>query len=139
MKELQEKEQVLMAYYAQYYKGATFEEVKQLDASLSEGISEERYAEAMEELKAEGLVRGLEAVEQQEQEGVDTPMATNEGMLYINNVLNLQSDAVEDHQLDYLQKNLETSHLELTLAPVKTYIESVVKEQAEEKPNDNAP
>ena len=139
MNKLQEKEQVLMAYYAQYYKGATFQEVKQLDATLSKGIGEKRYGELMEELKAEGLVSGLEAVEQQEQEGVDTPMATNEGMLYINNVLNLQSDAVEDHQLDYLQKNLETSHLELTLAPVKTYIESVVEEQAQEKPNDNTP
>lgn len=139
MKKLQEKEQVLMAYYAQYYKGATFQEVQQLNSTLSEGIGEEQYAKLMEELKAEGLVRGLEAVEQQEQEGVDTPMATNEGMLYINNVLNLQSDAVEDHQLDYLQKHLETSHLELTLSPVKTYIESVVEEQAQEKPNDNTP
>ncbi|MFC4711428.1 hypothetical protein [Planococcus dechangensis] len=139
MKNLQEKEQVLMAYYAQYYKGATFQEVKQLDSTLSEGIGEEQYGKLMEELKAEGLVRGLQAVEQQEQEGVDTPMATNEGMLYINNVLNLQSDAVEDHQLDYLQKHLETSHLELTLSPVKTYIESVVEEQAQEKPNDNTP
>src|SRR5690606_15349171 len=109
--------------------------VQQLNSTLSEGIGEEQYAKLMEELKAEGLVRGLEAVEQQEQEGVDTPMATNEGMLYINNVLNLQSDAVEDHQLDYLQKHLETSHLELTLSPVKTYIESVVEEQAQEKPN----
>ena len=88
MKKLQEKEQVLMAYYAQYYTGATFQEVKQLDSTLSEGIGEEQYGKLMEELKAEGLVRGLEAVEQQEQEGVDTPMATNEGMLYINNVLN---------------------------------------------------
>lgn len=139
MKKLQEKEQVLMAYYAQYYKGATFQEVQQLNSTLSEGIGEEQYAKLMEELKAEGLVRGVKAVEQQEQEGVDTPMATNEGMLYINNVLNLQSDAVEDHQLDYLQKHLETSHLELTLSPVKTYIESVVEEQAQEKPNDNTP
>ena len=139
MKELQQKEQVLMAYYAQYYTGATFQEVKQLDSTLSEGIGEEQYGKLMEELKAEGLVRGLEAVEQQEREGVDTPMATNEGMLYINNVLNLQSDAVEDHKLDYLQKHLETSHLELTLSPVKTYIESVVEEQAQEKPNDNTP
>ncbi|MDE0584916.1 hypothetical protein ON064_17990 [Planococcus sp. A6] len=139
MNELQEKEQVLMAYYAQYYKGASLEEIQELDRRLSQGIGEEQYKKAMAELKEQGLVRGLDAVEERNQDGVDSPMATNEGMLYINDVLNLQSDAVEDHQLDYLAKHLETSHLELTLDPVKTYIESVVKEQADEKPNDNTP
>ncbi|WP_434401351.1 hypothetical protein M1Q06_02375 [Planococcus sp. 11815] len=139
MNELQEKEQVLMAYYAQYYKGASLEEIQELDRRLSQGIGEEQYKKAMAELKEQGLVHGLEAVEERNQDGVDSPMATNEGMLYINDVLNLQSDAVEDHQLDYLAKHLETSHLELTLDPVKGYIESVVKEQADEKPNDNMP
>ncbi|MBU9672381.1 hypothetical protein KQ939_10610 [Planococcus sp. CP5-4] len=139
MNELQETEQVLMAYYAQYYKGASLEEIRELDRSLSQGIGEEQYKEAMDKLKEQGLVHGLETVEERNQGGADSPMATNEGMLYINDVLNLQSDAVEDHQLDYLAKHLETSHLELTLEPVKTYIESVVKEQADEKPNDNTP
>lgn len=139
MNELQEKEQVLMAYYAQYYKGASLEEIQELDRRLSQGIGVEQYKKAMAELKEQGLVHGLEAVEERNQDGVDSPMATNEGMLYINDVLNLQSDAVEDHQLDYLAKHLETSHLELTLDPVKSYIESVVKEQADEKPNDNTP
>ncbi|AUD12887.1 MULTISPECIES: hypothetical protein [unclassified Planococcus (in: firmicutes)] len=139
MNELQEKEQVLMAYYAQYYKGASLEEIQELDRSLSQGIGEEQYKKAMGELKEQGLIHGLDTVEERNQDGVDSPMATNEGMLYINDVLNLQSDAVEDHQLDYLAKHLETSHLELTLEPVKTYIESVVKEQADEKPNDNTP
>ncbi|ALS75167.1 hypothetical protein AUC31_08015 [Planococcus rifietoensis] len=139
MNELQEKEQVLMAYYAQYYKGASLEEIQELDRRLSQGIGVEQYKKAMAELKEQGLVHGLEAVEERNQDGVDSPMATNEGMLYINDVLNLQSDAVEDHQLDYLAKHLETSHLELTLEPVKSYIESVVKEQADEKPNDNTP
>ncbi|MEZ0480075.1 hypothetical protein [Planococcus sp. SSTMD024] len=139
MNELQEKEQVLMAYYAQYYKGASLEEIQELDRRLSEGIGEGRYKEVMGELKEQGLVHGLETVKERNQDGVDSPMATNEGMLYINDVLNLQSDAVEDHQLDYLAKHLETSHLELTLEPVKAYIESVVKEQADENPNDNTP
>ncbi|MFP3358845.1 hypothetical protein R0K17_15990 [Planococcus sp. SIMBA_143] len=139
MNELQEKEQVLMAYYAQYYKGASLEEIQELDRRLSQGIGEEKYKEAMCELKEQGLVHGLDAVEERNQDGVDSPMATNEGMLYINDVLNLQSDAVEDHQLDYLAKHLQTSHLELTLEPVKSYIESIVKEQADEKPNDNTP
>lgn len=139
MNELQEKEQVLMAYYAQYYKGASLEEIQELDRRLSQGIGEEQYKKAMAELKEQGLVHGLDAVEERNQDGVDSPMATNEGMLYINDVLNLQSDAVEDHQLDYLAKHLQTSHLELTLEPVKSYIESIVKEQADEKPNDNTP
>ena len=139
MNELQDKEQVLMAYYVQYYKGASLDDIQELNRRLSEGIGEEKYKEAMDELKDQGLIHGLETVEERNQDGVDSPMATNEGMLYINDVLNLQSDAVEDHQLVYLAKHLETSHLELTLEPVKSYIESVVKEQADEKPNDNTP
>ncbi len=139
MEELQKKEQVLMAYYAQFYKGAKLEEVQQLNRNLSDGMGEDQYKDVMQELMDEGLVHGIEKVEEQEKEGIDTPMATNEGMLYINNVLNLQSYAVEDHQLDYLQKNLETSHLKLTIEPVKAYIEAVIKEEAEQEPNDNTP
>lgn len=139
MKELQDKEQVLMAYYAQYFKGATLDDIKQLDRRLSEGIGEERYAEAMKQLKDEELIFGMEKVEEREKEGVDSPMATQEGMLYINDALNLQSYAVEDHQLDYLENNLKTSGLELTLEPVKSYVYETIKEQAEKKPNDNTP
>lgn len=139
MKELEDKEQVLMAYYTQYYKGATLEDIKQLDRRLSQEIGEERYAEAMKALEEEGLIYGLEKVEEREKEGVDSPMATNEGMLYINDVLNLQSYAVEDHQLDYLENNLKTSNLEFTLEPVKNYIYETIHQQAEEKPNENSP
>lgn len=139
MKELQDKEQILMAYYAQYFKGATLDDIKQLDQRLSKGIGEERYVEAMKNLKDEGLIYGMEQVEAKEKEGADSPMATNEGMLYINDALNLQSYAVEDHQLDYLEKNLETSGLELTLEPVKTYIDESIQEQANKKPNENSP
>lgn len=139
MNELTEKEQVLMAYYAQYYRGASREDVKGLDARLSEGLGQERYAKVMKELQDEGLVIGMEEVEKRNGEGVPAPMATNEGMLYVNNTLNLQSDAVEEHQLDYLENHLETSGLELTLEPVKSYIEEAIQEQANEEPNRNRP
>jgi hypothetical protein len=129
MKELQDKEQILMAYYTQYYTAATTEDVAALDEQLSQGIGKERYEEAMNELKEEGLINGLDLVKEEEGEGPPLPMATNEGMLYINNTLNLQSDAVEDHQLDYLDNNLKTSGLELTLEPVKTYIEEMIRQQ----------
>ena len=139
MKELQDKEQILMAYYAQYFKGATLEDIKQLDQHLSQGIGEERYAEAMKNLKDEGLIFGMEKVEEREKEGVDSPMATNEGMLYINDVLNLQSYAVEDSQLDYLENNLKTSGLKFTLEPAESYVYETINEQAEQKPNENSP
>lgn len=139
MKELLDKEQVLMAYYAQYYKGATFDEVKALDGRLAEGIGKERYEKAMKELQDEGLVIGIEEVEKRNGEGVPAPMATNEGMLYINDTLNLQSDAVEEHQLDYLENNLETSGLQLTLEPVKSYIHEAIQSEADEEPNANRP
>lgn len=137
MKELQDKEQILMAYYTQYYTAATTEDLEALDARLSKGIGKERYEKAMEELKEGGLINGLDQVKQEESDGPPLPMATNAGMLYINNTLNLQSDAVEDHQLDYLDNNLKTSGLELTLEPVKTYIEEAIRKQAEDKTDAN--
>ncbi|OHX53879.1 hypothetical protein BB776_01650 [Planococcus salinarum] len=140
MKNLKDKEQILMAFYAQYFKGATLEDIKQLDQRLSEGIGEERYQAAMKELEEEGLVFGIEKAEaRRKEDGVDGPMATNEGMLYVNSALNLQSEAVEDHQLDYLENNLKTSGLEFTLEPVKEYIMEVISEQADKKPNENSP
>lgn len=140
MKELLDKEQILIAYYAQYFKGATLEDVKKLDERLSEAIGEERYRKAVKELEDEGLIYGLEKAEARKREdGVESPMATNEGMLYVNSTLNLQSESVEDHQLDYLKNNLETSRLEFTLEPVEEYVMEVIREQAEKKPNENSP
>ncbi|MGK7378951.1 hypothetical protein ACSFXN_14040 [Planococcus sp. 1R117A] len=139
MKEFEDKEQVLLAYYVQYYRGATTEDVKALDQRLSQEIGKERYDEAMSALLAEGLIIGMEQVEQREKEGAPSPMATNEGMLYINNTLNLQSDTVEEHQLGYLDNNLKTSKLEFTLEPVQAYVEESIRLQAEEKPNSNQP
>ena len=140
MEKMQDKEQILMAYYAQYFKGATLSDIKQLDKRLAEGIGEERYHAAMDELTEEGSVFGMKRVEARKKEdGLDSPMATNEGMLIINDVLNLQSYAVEDHQLDYLENALETSGLEFTLKPVEEYIMETINEQAEEKPNENSP
>lgn len=135
MKELQDKEQILMAFYTQYYTAASTEDVEALDAQLSEGIGKERYEKAMAELKEEGLINGLDQVKKEDSEGPPLPMATHAGMLYINDALNIQSDAVEDHQLDYLDNNLKTSGLELTLEPVETYIKEAVRKQAEEKPD----
>lgn len=140
MKELQDKEQILIAYYAQYFKGATLEDVKELDKRLSNAVGEERYAKAVRELEEEGLVFGVEKAEARKKEdGADSPMATNKGMLYVNSALNLQSESVEDHQLDYLENNLKTSGLEFTLKPVEEYVMEVIKEQAEKKPNENSP
>ncbi|WKA51460.1 hypothetical protein QWY22_02290 [Planococcus liqunii] len=139
MKQFEDKEQVLLAYYVQYYRGATTEEVKALHQRLKEEIGSERYEKAMAALQEEGLVNGMEQVEQGETEGAPVPMATNEGMLYINDTLNLQSYTVEEHQLDYLENNLKTSNLEFTLEPVKAYVEESIRKRAEEEPNSNRP
>ena len=139
MKEMADKEQVLMAFYTQYYKGADFDDIKQLDQHLSQEIGEERYAEAMKNLEDEGLIFGMGQVEAREKAGEDSPMATNEGMLYVNDILNLPSEAVEDHQLDYLENHLKTSKLNFTLKPVETYIYKIIEEQAQQKPNENSP
>ena len=139
MAAFEDKEQILMAYYAQYYRGASADDIKALDRRLREGIGEEHYDKVMADLIDEGLVIGIEEVEKREQEGVAAPMATNEGMLYINNTLGLQSDAVEETILYYLEQHLKTSGMELTLAPAKDYIYESIREHQEEKPNSNQP
>lgn len=139
MKELEDKEQILIAYYAQYYKGAGFDDTKQLDRHLSQEIGEERYAEAMKKLEDEGLIFGMEQVEAREKAGEDSPMTTNEGMLYVHNILNLQSETVEEHQLNYLKNHLKTSNLKFTLEPVESYVYKTIEEQARKKPNENSP
>ena len=139
MKEFEDKEQILMAYYTQYYKGASFEDIKTLDQHLSQAIGVERYGEAMKKLEEEGLIFGMEQVVEREKAGEDSPMATNEGMLYVNDILNLPSENVEDHQLNYLENHLKTSNLEFTLEPVETYIYKIIAEQAQQEPNENSP
>lgn len=139
MKQFEDKEQVLLAYYVQYYRGAETGDVKALHQRLKEEIGSERYEKAMAALQEEGLVNGMEQVEQAEKEGAPVPMATNEGMLYINDTLNLQSYTVEEHQLDYLENNLKTSNLEFTLEPVKAYVEESIRKEAEDEPNSNRP
>jgi hypothetical protein len=139
MKEFEDKEQVLLAYYVQYYRGAATEDVKALDQRLSREIGKERYDKAMNALLEEGLIIGLDEIEQREKENMPAPMATNKGILYINDTLNLQSYTVEEHQLDYLENNLKTSNLEYTLEPVKAYVEESIRKRAEEEPNSNRP
>ncbi|MDN7243280.1 hypothetical protein QWY14_15860 [Planococcus sp. N028] len=139
MAAFQDKEQILMAYYAQYYRGATIDDVKALDERLRNGIGEERYNQAMNDLAERGLALGIDQVEEREKAGMDAPMATSEGMLYINNVLGLQSDAVEETILTYLEQHLETGGVELTLPPVKDYINESIQEHKKEKPNSNQP
>jgi hypothetical protein len=142
MAAFQEQEQILMAYFVQYYRGATIEEVKELDKRLRDEIGEEQYDRSMNELVEQGLALGIEGVEEREKEGLEAPMATREGILYISEALSLQSDMVEETILYYFDKYLQASEengLELTLEPVKAYIEESIKEQQKEKPNSNQP
>ncbi|TWT24704.1 hypothetical protein [Planomicrobium sp. CPCC 101110] len=142
MAAFQDKEQILMAYYVQYYRGAAIGEVKELDRRLREEIGEEKYGQAMDELAEQGLVLGIEGVEEREKEGLEAPMATREGILYISEALSLQSDMAEETILYYFDKYLQASEengLELTLEPVKAYIDESIKEHQKEKPNSNQP
>ncbi len=139
MEELLEKEQILMAYYVQYYREPSTEDVKKLEAKLTEGLGQQRYAELMKELIDEGLVIGMDEVMERERQGFVAPMPTHEGMLYINDVLNLQSDAAEELQLDYFRNYLESSGWELTLEPVKSFISEAIRAEINEKSDSNQP
>ncbi|TWT02300.1 hypothetical protein [Planomicrobium sp. CPCC 101079] len=142
MAAFQDKEQILMAYYVQYYNGATIAEVKELDKRLRDEIGEEQYSKAMGELVDQGLALGIEGVEERDREGLEAPMATREGILYVTDALSLQSDMVEETMLYFFEKYLQSSEengLELTLEPVKAYIQEAIEEHREEKPNSNQP
>lgn len=139
MENFNNKEQIMLAYYVQYYRGASTEEVKALDDRLRNEVGEELYDKTMRELEEEGYVSGVEAVEKSEEEGAPIPMATNEGILYINSALSFDPYAVEESLLNYLDNYLETSGLEFTLEPVKAYVEEAIRQEEKDEPNENRP
>ncbi|WP_088009166.1 hypothetical protein [Indiicoccus explosivorum] len=139
MKKLEETEQVLLAYYAQYYLGASKEEIEALDSRLEKEIGEEKYGRIMRELEEKEYINGMSAVRQKHEEGTPVPMATNSGILAINTLFEITSDSAEESQLYYLENNLDTSGFEFTLDPAKRYVREAFKKEAETEPNRNRP
>jgi len=118
-------EQVLLAYYVQYYLHNKPNVMYELHERMSENMKPAVYEIAMNELFDQGLINGLEKIRHyDETDGhVIKPMITNEGILYINNILNIQSYASDDNKLQYVQNSLSTSGLELSVPVIADYIQ----------------
>ncbi|OKL36083.1 hypothetical protein [Domibacillus mangrovi] len=130
MGELAVKEQVLLAYYVQYYLENKPDVMYELHERMSENMAPAVYEIAMNNLFDQGLVNGLEKIRQyDENDGyIIKPMITNEGVLYINNVLGIQSYVSNSSKLKYVKNSLITSNLELTIPVIAEYIEESTKE-----------
>ncbi|MCP3762266.1 hypothetical protein NLX67_07675 [Domibacillus sp. A3M-37] len=123
-KKLPIKEQVLLAYYVQYYLENKPDVMYELHERMSENMEPAVYEIAMNDLFDQGLINGLEKIRHyDETDGqIIKPMITNEGILYINNVLNIQSYASDGNKLEYVKNSLTTSGLELSIPIIAEYI-----------------
>lgn len=124
------KEQVLLAYYVQYYLENKPDVMYELHERMSENMEPATYEIAMNDLFDKGLINGLEKIRKyDETDGyIIRPMITNEGVLYINNVLGIQPYASDGSKLKYVKNSLLTSNLALTIPVIAEYIEESVSE-----------
>ncbi|OLN23552.1 hypothetical protein BTO30_03765 [Domibacillus antri] len=130
MDKLAVKEQVLLAYYVQYYLKNTPDTMYELHEQMSENMEPAVYEIAMNDLFDKGLINGLEKIRlYDETDGqIIKPMITNEGILYINNVLGIQPYASDGSKLTYVKNSLATSNLELTIPVIAEYLEESVEQ-----------
>ncbi|MFJ7827378.1 hypothetical protein [Psychrobacillus sp. NPDC096623] len=108
MGKLVEKEQVLLAYYVCNF----LEKNEKNEGELREALNNvgENLTSIQTELNDKGLLSDHDR------------MITNEGILYLDNILHIQSDAVERNKLAYLKDNLLTYDIELSIPQIKEYI-----------------
>lgn len=130
MGKLAVKEQVLLAYYVQYYLENKPDVMYELHERMSENMEPAVYEIAMNDLFDKGLVNGLEKIRHYDETdgNIIKPMITNEGVIYINNVLGIQPYASDGSKLKYVKNSLITSNLELTIPIIAEYIEESAKE-----------
>ena len=106
---LVEKEQVLLAYYVCNFIDKNAENVDELGEYLTRAFGD-NLTEIQETLNEKGLLSDHDR------------MITNEGILYIDNILHIQSDAVERNKLAYMKDNLLTYEIELSVPEIREYV-----------------
>lgn len=109
MGKLVEKEQVLLAYYVCNFLEKNDKNEGELSEVLNNALGEDLTG-IQTELNDKGLLSDHDR------------MITNEGILYLDNILHIQSDAVERNKLAYVKDNLQTYNIELTVPEIKEYI-----------------
>ena len=109
MGKLVEKEQILLAYYVCNFLDKKDENENELGEVLTRALGE-NLTSIQGALNEKGLLSDHDR------------MITNEGILYIDNILHIQSDAVEGNKLAYVKDNLLTYEIELSVPEIKEYI-----------------
>lgn len=107
MERLTVKEQTLLAYYVCNFleRGSDIS----LSKVLKEGLGD-RLSTIQKELTQKGLL------------SKEDKMITNEGILYMDNTLHIQSDATERNKLAYVKDSLQINEIELSEPALKQYI-----------------
>ncbi|WP_046176020.1 hypothetical protein [Domibacillus indicus] len=125
------KEQVLLAYYVQYYLNNKPEVMYELHERMSENMEPAVYEIAMNDLFDHELINGLEKIRRYDETGgrVIKPMITNKGILYINSVLNIQPYASDGDKLQYVKNSLATSGLELSVPVIAEYVNEAAEQR----------
>ncbi|MDI2585735.1 hypothetical protein OR571_00950 [Psychrobacillus sp. NEAU-3TGS] len=113
MAKLALKEQVLLAYYIYNFLEDTEQAMRELENVLQDSL-QENYAKSVEELQQEGLV---DSAKEDNKERI-----TNEGVLYIDNILHIQSESTDGNKLAHVKDNLLTYEIAFTEEKLKEYI-----------------
>ena len=113
MGKLVEKEQILLAYYVCNFLDKNDENENELGEVLTTALGDNLTS-------IQGVLNDQGLLSDHDQ------MITNEGILYIDNILHIQSDAVERNKLAYVKDNLLTYEIELSVSEIKDYIHNHV-------------
>lgn len=107
------KEQVLLAYYIYNFLKDNEQAMMELEHVLQDSL-QENYAKAVEELEQEGLV---DRAKEDDKEHI-----TNEGVLYIDNILHIQSESTDGNKLAHVKDNLLIYEITFTEEKLKEYV-----------------
>ena len=109
MGKLVEKEQILLAYYVCNFLEKDERNAEELGEVLTRALGD-NLTSIQGTLNEKGLLSDHDQ------------MITNEGILYIDNILHIQSDAVERNKLAYVKDNLLTYEIEFSIPEIKEYV-----------------
>ncbi|MFK2826416.1 hypothetical protein QYG89_12200 [Bacillus sp. B190/17] len=131
MEKLTEEEQIVLAYYIQYYQGNDPNDIAEMHEILTKGMPS--YPSLMNELAEEKLLNGSEAIPsspvENGREKMTKPMITNKGVMHIDNILDIQSYAVEKDKLSYIKSSILTNDLELSSDVIEAYVKTSLQIQ----------
>ena len=113
MAKLTLKEQVLLAYYIYNFLEDSEQAMRELENILQDSL-QENHVKSVEELQREGLV------DSSKEDGKER--ITNEGVLYINNILHIQSESTDGNKLAHVKDSLLTYEIAFTEETLKEYI-----------------